>query len=164
MDVFNANRIEKQMIANYDKKEGHSMSKLSAFISQNRNLCYAMAEENTQRNSEGRVVISKNDEWRNEKEWDSHYNRLAGEKVLSVKITKHTPRKEDPYDTPIVYWKEAKLNFESTARISKTYSLNKDAFIFKIGTLDTRDMDKVSDLYIKFVKESMRETSSEEIA
>ena len=85
-------------------------------------------------------------------------------KVLSVKITKHTPRKEDPYDTPIVYWKEAKLNFESTARISKTYSLNKDAFIFKIGTLDTRDMDKVSDLYIKFVKESMRETSSEEIA
>ena len=53
-------------------------------------------------------------------------------KVLSVKITKHTPRKEDPYDTPIVYWKEAKLNFESTARISKTYSLNKDAFIFKI--------------------------------
>lgn len=71
---------------------------------------------------------------------------------------------EDPYDTPIVYWKEAKLNFESTARISKTYSLNKDAFIFKIGTLDTRDMDKVSDLYIKFVKESMRETSSEEIA
>lgn len=67
MDVFNANRIEKQMIANYDKKEGHSMSKLSAFISQNRNLCYAMAEENTQRNSEGRVVISKNDEWRNEK-------------------------------------------------------------------------------------------------
>jgi len=80
VDVFNANRIEKQMIANYDKKEGHSMSKLSAFISQNRNLCYAMAEENTQRNSEGRVVISKNDEWRNEKEWDSHYNRLAGEK------------------------------------------------------------------------------------
>ena len=79
VDVFNANRIEKQMIANY-KKEGHSMSKLSAFISQNRNLCYAMAEENTQRNSEGRVVISKNDEWRNEKEWDSHYNRLAGEK------------------------------------------------------------------------------------
>lgn len=59
---------------------------------------------------------------------------------------------------------EGKLNFESTARISKTYSLNKDAFIFKIGTLDTRDMDKVSDLYIKFVKESMRETSSEEIA
>lgn len=28
-------------------------------------------------------------------------------KVLSVKITKHTPRKEDPYDTPIVYWKES---------------------------------------------------------
>ena len=36
--------------------------------------------------------------------------------------------------------------------------------VVKIGTLDTRDMDKVSDLYIKFVKESMRETSSEEIA
>ena len=27
--------------------------------------------------------------------------------VLSVKITKHLPRKEDPYDTPIIYWEEA---------------------------------------------------------
>ena len=26
--------------------------------------------------------------------------------VLSVKITKHKARKEDPYDIPIIYWEE----------------------------------------------------------
>ena len=31
--------------------------------------------------------------------------------VLSVKITKHKVRKEDPYDIPIIYWSEAGLRF-----------------------------------------------------
>ena len=34
--------------------------------------------------------------------------------VLSVKITKHKARKEDPYDTPIIYWEEAGLRLAST--------------------------------------------------
>lgn len=29
--------------------------------------------------------------------------------VLSVKITKHRVREEDPYDIPIIYWQEASL-------------------------------------------------------
>ena len=36
--------------------------------------------------------------------------------VLSVKITKHKARKEDPYDIPIIYWEEASLRLASTAR------------------------------------------------
>lgn len=41
--------------------------------------------------------------------------------VLSVKITKHSPRKEDPYDIPILYWQEANLRLASTARVSKVF-------------------------------------------
>lgn len=41
--------------------------------------------------------------------------------VLSVKITKHSPRQEDPYDTPILYWQEANLRLASTARVSKVF-------------------------------------------
>lgn len=44
--------------------------------------------------------------------------------VLSVKITKHKARKTDPYDTPIVYWEEAKLKLASTARVSKVLFLS----------------------------------------
>lgn len=44
--------------------------------------------------------------------------------VLSVKITKHSPRREDPYDTPILYWKEANLRLSSTARVSKVTLLS----------------------------------------
>lgn len=55
--------------------------------------------------------------------------------VLSVKITKHSPRKEDPYDTPILYWQEANLRLASTARVSKVFLLSQDSFIFKIGNL-----------------------------
>lgn len=62
------------------KKEGHSMSRLSEFISQNRNLCYAMAEENTPKDKQGKVVIPLEDEWMREPEWDKIYNELAGER------------------------------------------------------------------------------------
>ena len=55
--------------------------------------------------------------------------------VLSVKITKHKARKEDPYDIPIIYWEEASLRLASTARVSKVTLLTKDSFIFKIGDL-----------------------------
>lgn len=78
-------------------------------------------------------------------------------KVLSVKVTKHSERKDDPYDTPILYWQEAKLKLKSTARVGKSYLLSKDAFIFKIGTLDTRDMDKITDVYIRYVMDTVEQ-------
>ena len=37
---------------------------------------YQLAEENTKKNAEGKVVIEKDDEWINEKEWDELYCML----------------------------------------------------------------------------------------
>ena len=71
--------------------------------------------------------------------------------VLSVKVTKHDAREEDDYDTPVIYWKEAKLHFASTARISKVINLNRNNFIHKIGDLDKKDLDKIADAYICFM-------------
>lgn len=70
--------------------------------------------------------------------------------VLSVKVTKHEVRNEDIYDVPIIYWKEANLKLASTARISKTILLDKDAFIIKIGDLADDDLEKVMNAYMKF--------------
>lgn len=72
--------------------------------------------------------------------------------VLSVKITKHAPREEDPYDTPILYWQEANLRLASTARISKVALLPKDSFIFMIGKLHREDMDRIEDMYRKYLE------------
>lgn len=71
--------------------------------------------------------------------------------VLSVKITKHAPRQEDPYDTPILYWREANLRLASTARISKVMLLPQDSFIFKIGELHQDDLLRVEEMYQKFL-------------
>ena len=71
--------------------------------------------------------------------------------VLSVKITKHAPRLEDPYDTPILYWREANLRLASTARISKVMLLPQDSFIFKIGELHQDDLLRVEEMYQKFL-------------
>lgn len=73
--------------------------------------------------------------------------------VLSVKITKHVPRKEDPYDTPIIYWQEANLRLASTARVSKIYLLPPDCFIFKIGTLHAEDLERIEALYQTYLRE-----------
>lgn len=74
--------------------------------------------------------------------------------VLSVKITKHSPRKEDPYDTPILYWQEANLRLASTARVSKVFLLSQDSFIFKIGNLHQDDLERVEEMYQKYLEEN----------
>ena len=74
--------------------------------------------------------------------------------VLSVKITKHLPRNEDPYDTPIIYWQEANLRLASTARVSKVFLLSQDSFIFKIGDLHQDDLDRVEGMYQKYLEEN----------
>ena len=71
--------------------------------------------------------------------------------VLSVKITKHAARAEDPYDTPILYWQEANLRLASTARVSKVMNLQADDFIFKIGDLHPDDLERIEELYIHFM-------------
>ena len=74
--------------------------------------------------------------------------------VLSVKITKHSPRKEDPYDTPILYWQEANLRLSSTARVSKVTVLDQDSFIFKIGNLHEDDLSRVETMYRKYLEDN----------
>ena len=74
--------------------------------------------------------------------------------VLSVKITKHSPRKEDSYDTRIIYWQEANLRLASTARVSKVFLLSQDSFIFKIGDLHQDDLDRVEGMYQKYLEEN----------
>ena len=63
--------------------------------------------------------------------------------VLSVKITKHKAKIEDPYDIPIIYWDEAGSRLASTARVSKVTLLTKDSFIFKIGDFHKDDLKRV---------------------
>lgn len=74
--------------------------------------------------------------------------------VLSVKITKHVPRPEDSYDTPIIYWKEANLRLASTARVSKVLLLSPDDFIFKIGDLHPDDLEKIEEQYARYISEN----------
>ncbi|OPX50908.1 type II toxin-antitoxin system PemK/MazF family toxin [Clostridium thermobutyricum] len=70
--------------------------------------------------------------------------------VLSVKVTKHKPR--DEWDYNIVYWQEASLKFESTARISKSLYLKEDSFLFKIGDLRKEDLSKIDNLFDKYTE------------
>lgn len=49
------------MVENYDKN------------------AYQLAMENTKYNSDGKAVISKEDEWRDESEWDKIYQKYLEE-------------------------------------------------------------------------------------
>lgn len=73
--------------------------------------------------------------------------------VLSVKITKHSPRATDPYDVPILYWHDANLRLASTARVSKVMFLSQDSFIFRIGELRDEDLEKIEAMYEKYLEE-----------
>lgn len=77
--------------------------------------------------------------------------------VLSVKITKHKVRIEDPYDTPILYWNQAHLKFSSTARVSKVITLKPEAFITKIGDLHPDDLKNIEDVYMHYVDGTLPE-------
>jgi hypothetical protein len=73
--------------------------------------------------------------------------------VLSVKVTKTEPRAEDQFDTPIVYWQQANLRFKSTARVSKTTSIPRSVFRYKIGTLHPDDFKLIQEVFMKFVSQ-----------
>jgi mRNA-degrading endonuclease toxin of MazEF toxin-antitoxin module len=72
--------------------------------------------------------------------------------VLSVKVTKTEPRNYDEYDTPIVYWQEAKLRFKSTARVAKTIYLPKSMFQHKIGDLHPDDLSEIQTIFQRFIE------------
>ena len=63
----------------YKRKKSDTMStstidnvSFTKFIKQNKEKAYRLAEQNTTRNSKGQVIISKDDPWVNENEWDEY--------------------------------------------------------------------------------------------
>ena len=44
---------------------------------------YKMASDNTKYNADGKAVISENDEWRDEKEWDEVFELMQNEQKIS---------------------------------------------------------------------------------
>ena len=44
---------------------------------------YKMASDNTKYNDDGKAVISENDEWRDEKEWDEVFELMQNEQNIS---------------------------------------------------------------------------------
>ena len=52
------------------------MKNFAAFVKANREKIYALAEKNTQRNSKGQTVISRDDPWFYDDVWDDDYKEL----------------------------------------------------------------------------------------
>ena len=62
----------KQLIICKKEKEEYIMTQYSE-------KTYKMASDNTKYNADGKAVISENDEWRDEKEWDEVFGQLQKE-------------------------------------------------------------------------------------
>lgn len=78
------------------------------------------------------------------------------ESYLSVKVTGHEVRDEDDYDTIIVKWREANLNRESVARVSKTINLPKSQFVRKLGEADDTDFTNILTKFLEFIEANER--------
>lgn len=63
----------KQLIICKKEKEGYIMTQYSE-------KAYKMASDNTKYNADGKAVISENDEWRDEKEWDEVFEQMQKER------------------------------------------------------------------------------------
>jgi hypothetical protein len=72
-------------------------------------------------------------------------------KVLSVKVTGHPEREEDPFDLPIKQWQEAGLREPSVARVSKTILLTLDKFKRKFGEVQEEDQVAIVETYMEYV-------------
>jgi mRNA-degrading endonuclease toxin of MazEF toxin-antitoxin module len=64
--------------------------------------------------------------------------------VVAIKVTKHDPRENDPFDVKIEYWKEAGLSVPSTARISKTKYIDKSQILNRKGELHPSDIECIA--------------------
>lgn len=62
------------------QKEDDAMTTFTQYMENNRKKAYSVAEENTVYNEQGRPVISKDDEWAKESEWDDLFDKLKNKK------------------------------------------------------------------------------------
>lgn len=53
------------------------MTTLAQYLQVNKEKAYSLATANTKYNQQGRPVISKDDEWNNESEWDDLFDILT---------------------------------------------------------------------------------------
>lgn len=59
------------------------MKDFTKFVAKNKNLLFTFAKKNTAYNSKGQAVISKEDSWFNEDEWDEDFKEpVANERNL----------------------------------------------------------------------------------
>lgn len=66
---------------NISNEEGDdSMAALAQYLDTNKEKAYSFATANTRHNQQGRPVISKDDEWLQETEWDDLFNALVRER------------------------------------------------------------------------------------
>lgn len=63
-------------------KEDDPMSALAQYLGNNREQAYSFATANTKYNKQGHPVITKDDEWAEESEWDDLFELLS-QKILS---------------------------------------------------------------------------------
>ena len=82
---FRQNKTGGLLYLKYDKcykKEDDLMSALAQYLEVNREKAYSFATANTKYNKQGRPVISEEDEWVNESEWDDLFEVLKNQKHM----------------------------------------------------------------------------------
>lgn len=63
-------------------KEDDPMSALAQYLETNREQAYSIATANTKYNKQGHPVISKDDEWAEESEWDDLFELLSQKRQM----------------------------------------------------------------------------------
>lgn len=63
-------------------KEDDSMSALAQYLGTNREQAYSFAAANTKYDKQGHPVISKEDEWVKESEWDDLFELLSHKRQM----------------------------------------------------------------------------------
>ena len=59
-------------------------------------------------------------------------------------------RSGDPFDTPIIHWREAGLNYVSTARVSKTMTVDIGQFNHRLGIVHPADLKTIQDILVAY--------------
>lgn len=73
--------------------------------------------------------------------------------IATVKVTSQSKRTEDPYDVEIKFWKEAKFEKPSVARVSKQQILSKALFRRCVGRLHPQDALNIMNTAIRFTQD-----------
>lgn len=68
----------------------------------------------------------------------------TGEKILSVKITSHSPRNSYSGEYEVQKWEEAGLHKPSTIRVGKLSNMDPKMFVKKLGDLQQEDIKNVT--------------------